>query len=243
MAMDNNEVRLQKYISERGIVSRRKAAELIRDGRVTVNGATVTIPGERFSYDNIEVAIDGKNITVDLPASRTIMIYKPRDYICSRSEEQGVTVYELLDKADRKLVTVGRLDKNSEGLLLLSNDGDLVNRLTHPSYEHTKIYKVTVSGNLDESTLRKLQSRMIIDGYEIRPVKVSILPQRKKGNRYLLQFELKEGRNRQIRRMCDQVGLKIHRLIRTEFAGLTLDGIKAGEWREVTPSEISSLNA
>ncbi|MCK5528871.1 MAG: rRNA pseudouridine synthase [Kiritimatiellae bacterium] len=231
--MEDNELRLQKYISERGIVSRRKAAELICDGRVTVNGEVVTVPGTRVSADNIKVAIDGKDIEEKLPASRTIMIYKPRDYICSRSTEQGVTVYELLDKADRKLVTVGRLDKNSEGLLLLSNDGDLVNRLTHPSFDNVKIYKVTVSGNLNDVTLQTLQSRMIIDDYKIRPVKVTILPYKYKGNRFLLQFELKEGRNRQIRRMCDQVGLKIHRLVRTEFAGLTLGGLRAGEWKVV----------
>lgn len=230
--MDDN-IRLQKYISERGIVSRRKAAEMICDGRVTVNGEIITVPGTRISDKNIRVAIDGVDIGVEVPANRTIMIYKPRDYICSRSEEQGMTVYELLEKDDRKLVTVGRLDKNSEGLLLLSNDGDLVNRLTHPSFEHTKIYKVTVSGNLDESVLRKLQSRMIIDDYKIHPVKVTILPYKYKGNRYLLQFELKEGRNRQIRRMCDQVGLKIHRLVRTEFAGLVLDGLKPGQWKEI----------
>ncbi len=233
MCMDENEIRLQKYISERGIVSRRKAAELIIDGRVTVNGDLVTVPGTRVAGNDVKVAIDGKVIDEQLPATRTIMIYKPRDYICSRSTEQGETVYDLLEKADRALVTVGRLDKNSEGLLLLSNDGDLVNRLTHPRFDHTKIYKVTVSGNFDESTLQKLQSRMIIDDYKIRPVKVTILPYKYKGNRYLLQFELKEGRNRQIRRMCDQVGLKIHRLVRTEFAGVKLDGLKAGQWREV----------
>ena len=230
--MDDNEIRLQKYISERGIVSRRKAAELICDGRITVNGEVVTVPGTRISGD-VKVTIDGKVVDGNIPDNRTIMIYKPRDYICSRATEQGATVYDLLDKADRKLVTVGRLDKNSEGLLLLSNDGDLVNRLTHPSYDHTKIYEVTVSGNLDELTIQKLQSRMIIDDYRIRPVKVTILPYKYKGNRYLLKFELKEGRNRQIRRMCDQVGLKIHRLVRTEFAGLNLGGLKSGQYKDV----------
>ncbi len=230
------DIRLQKYISERGIASRRKAAEIIKSGRVTVNNKVITEPGARITAD-AKVAIDGQEITAELPESCTIMLYKPRDYICSRAKNQGTTIYALLDKKFHSLLPVGRLDKNSEGLLLLSNDGELINRLTHPRYHHNKIYKVTVSGKFNETTLKKLCSRMIIDDYKIQPVKVTFLKKLPDG-KSILQFELYEGRNRQIRKMCEQVGLKVHRLIRTEFASIKLGNLRPGQWNVLRRSDV-----
>jgi len=234
-------IRLQKYLAERGIASRRGAAELIAAGRVQVNGVIVTEPGFRVSSPETSVTCDGRHVMPEPSAHRTILLYKPRGTICSASSRHGRTVLDLLPPLSERLVPVGRLDKNSEGLLLLSNDGDLVNQLTHPRYGHKKIYHVTVSGQLTRRTCQRLQSRMLIDGHRIQPVKVSVLERETSSGRTRLEFTLKEGRNRQIRKMCALVSLRVHRILRVAVGGLTLEGIKPGEWRDLTPAELNSL--
>ena len=257
-------IRLQKYLAERGVASRRGAAELIASGRVQVNGVIVTEPGFRVSSSETSVTCDGRHVMPEPAGHRTLLLYKPRGTICSASSRHGRTVLDLLPTLTERLVPVGRLDKNSEGLLLLSNDGDLVNQLTHPRYGHRKIYHVTVSGQLTGRTLQRLQSRMLIDGHRIQPVEVRVLTRNEPGGaqakrlphvapascrclppvgRTRLEFILKEGRNRQIRKMCALVSLRVHRILRVAVGGLTLEGMKPGEWRDLTAEELNSLKA
>ena len=211
--------RLQKYLSERGIASRRTCAEIIKSGRVSVNGMTVLEPGHRIDPASDAVNIDGNKIP-EKEQHRTIIIYKPRGYICSKSAHQGKTVFELLKNIPESLVTVGRLDKNSEGLLLMTNNGGLANLLTHPRYEQSKVYEVTVSGHIDKRVMEHLNSAMVVDGHRIRPAKVRKLRLSSRPNRHVLEFILQEGRNRQIRHMCSAVGLRIHRLVGQELKTL-----------------------
>ena len=231
---DSN-IRLQKFLAQRGIASRRKSAELISEGLITINGQRVLEPGFRINPEKDIISINGKKIPIEIEKRRTIILYKPRGYICSTSEENGKTVYELTKRIKERIVPVGRLDKESEGLLLMSNDGDLILKLTHPRYGHEKTYEVTVSGEVNDLVLKKLQSAMIIDDYKIRPVKVELIRKEKSGL-FVLKFMLKEGRNRQIRKMCEQVNLNVMRLIRTKIGNLTLAGLRPGEWKDYAPT-------
>ena len=240
--------RLQVLLAHSGVCSRRHAAEWIEAGRVTVNGAVVREPGHHVP-PGAAVAVDG----FPLPASgherfRTILLYKPRGLVCSADASEGPTVLECLDGVRERVVPVGRLDKDSEGLLLLSNDGDLVNRLTHPRYGHVKEYLVTVRGELTERMFRELNSPMTLedDGTRLAPVRVEY----EDGDtfsrppRHRLRMWLVEGRNRQIRRMCEQVGLRVSRLVRVAVNGLRLPrGMRAGQWRDLDPAELRLLDA
>lgn len=233
-------VRLQKYLAERGVASRRTCAGIVRAGRVSVNGRAVSEPGLRVNPDTDRIRLDGNDLPPRDPSPRTIMLYKPRGYLCSRAG-QGKTVYELLDAADSQLVPVGRLDKDSEGLLLLSNDGDLVHRLTHPRFEHEKVYRVTVSGPLDDLRLRTLNQPIVIDGARTRPAQVTLLRHGEKPGRLVLEIILKEGRKRQIRHLCSHAGLRVHRLVRTRTGVLTLKGLKPGQSRALSGRELRAL--
>ncbi|MFC1497773.1 pseudouridine synthase [Verrucomicrobiota bacterium] len=236
--MKSKPIRLQKFLAERGIASRRQCEKYITQGLVTVNGSIVTKPGTCIEPGKDKIFFDGQHISAQKKPCRTIMFYKPRGFICSVSSRQGRTIYEFLKDIKERLVPVGRLDKNSEGLLLMSNDGELVNHLTHPRFQQKKSYHVTVSGSVDNATLKKLRSRLVIDGYQIQPAEVRILKQaEKKQDRVILEFVLKEGRNRQIRKMCDHANLKIHRLTRTKVGKLTLKGLKPGQWRDLTKNK------
>jgi len=234
-------MRLQKYLAQAGIASRRASEQLICDGRVALNGATVTSAGQSVDTETDQVTFDGNPVILSV-TNRTIMLYKPRGYICSTNSSQGRTVFELLEDIKERIYSVGRLDKDSEGLLLLTNNGDLANRLTHPRYNQHKRYEVTVSGIVTDITLKKLNGSMLIDGYRIRPVEVSIQKRRQDSDKTELIFDLHEGRNRQIRKMCEAVNLRIHRLTRTQMGNLTLDNLHAGEWRDLTQDELSQLS-
>lgn len=235
--MEKNQ-RLQKYLSERRVASRRRAAELIKAGKIRVNGRIVREPGALISQFSDRIELEGRQIDCPAPAKQVLILNKPRGYICSTSSRQGKTIYELLPPALQHLLPAGRLDKNSEGLLIMTNDGELLNRLTHPRFEHSKVYEVTVSGKVDDSTITRLRSRMVLDGYRIRPAKVRILRKTERNGRAIIMFTLQEGRNRQLREMCRQVNLKIHRLCRTEIKcaewSLSLKGLDSGDWRILT---------
>lgn len=235
------EIRLQKFLADQGVASRRKAEAMIEEGRVTVNGEVVTRMGVRIDPDLDDVEVDRRPIAPDPIEQRTIIMYKPRGYVCSTEGQSSKTVYELLPDVPRALVPVGRLDKSSEGLLLMSNDGELVHSLTHPRYEHSKVYHVTVSGRVTPNVLETLNGRMMIDDHQIRPCKVSVLREGEKRGRKILQFVLKEGRNRQIRKMCEQVSLTVHRLVRHQISGLVVGKLKPGEWRDLRKAEIRKL--
>ena len=228
------EERLQKHISAAGICSRRRAEELILAGRVLVNGRTATL-GERADPKRDEIVVDGKKLSGDTGEKIYILLNKPRGYVTTLRDERGRrTVAELVSDCGARLYPVGRLDMNSEGLLLLTNDGDFANRVAHPACEIDKEYHVSVSGDLD-AAMTVLLSPMELDGRPVDKPKVTVLQDR--GGEGLLSVVIHEGRNRQVRRMCDLAGLQVRRLVRVREGALTLGSLKRGQWRRLTRDE------
>jgi len=234
--------RLQNILSHAGVASRRHAAEIIAEGRVTVDGLVVREAGARVE-PTAKIAVDGKPLAQP-EAKRTIMLYKPVGVLSSMSDPfGGETVADLLrGKVAERLVPVGRLDKDSEGLLLMSNDGDLVLRLTHPRYEHEKTYIVKAAGRWSDDKLNILRGSVRMpDGYETRPVPVRVL-QPTENNVTTLEFKLREGRKRQIRYMCSAAHLVVVSLKRVAVGGVKLDpALAPGEWRDLTEGELRDL--
>lgn len=237
--------RLQNILSHAGVASRRHAAELIEAGRVTVDGIIVKEPGARFDPAAVKIAVDGRGISA-AEKKRTIMLYKPVGVLSSMSDPfGGRTVADIVDCGER-LVPVGRLDKDSEGMLLMSNDGDLTLRLTHPRYEHEKTYIVRAAGKWSEVKLRTLRGRIRMpDGYEIRPCPVRVLEDENwEPNVTMLEFRLREGRKRQIRYMCSAAHLVVLSLKRVAVGSLRLDPmLRPGEWRDLTEAELALLGS
>ena len=232
--------RLQNLLARAGVASRRGAAEIIESGAVTVDGVVVREPGARFG-EGAQIRVHGRKIGGS-ERKRTIVLYKPVGVLSTMSDPfGGPTVAELI-KAPERLVPVGRLDKESEGLLLMSNDGELVNRLTHPRFEHRKVYLVKVAGRWGQEKLDVLRSPLTLDdGYTIRPVPVEEIKDFGDNTR-LLKFTLAEGRKRQIRKMCSAAHLVVLQLKRVSVGGFKLPPeLKPGEWRNLTPSELKSL--
>ena len=231
--------RLQLVLARSGVASRRHAAEIIASGRVTVNGATITEPGFRVNPGNDAILLD----SAPLPAVerlRTVLLNKPPGVVCSMDTTQGRSVCELVDLPER-LVPVGRLDKESEGLLLLSNDGAFIQRMTHPRHGHTKTYEVTVVGRLSSAAVRSLGEPIELDGYLTRPAHVRILSA---GDTcHLVAITLSEGRNRQIRHLCARAGFHVVRLVRTAIGSLTAPTLLPGTWRDLRPADIKRLDA
>lgn len=238
------EERLQNVLSHRGVASRRHAAEIIAAGRVTVDGAVVTEPGVRVDPATVKIAVDGRPLATAQEQTRTIMLYKPVGVLSSVSDPfGGETVADLLrGKVRERLVPVGRLDKDSEGLLLMSNDGDLTLRLTHPRYEHEKTYLVRAAGRWSEEKLRILRGPVTMpDGYVTRPCPVEVVRETQ-NNITILRFRLREGRKRQIRYMCSAAHLVVLALKRISVGALEMPReMKPGEWRDLTPAEIARL--
>ena len=235
--------RLQNILSYAGVASRRHAAELIESGHVTVDGIIVNEPGARFDPAAVKIAVDGRGISA-AEKKRTIMLYKPVGILSSMSDPfGGKTVADIVDCGER-LVPVGRLDKDSEGMLLMSNDGDLTLKLTHPRYEHEKTYIVRAAGKWSEEKLRTLRGRIKMpDGYEIRPCPVRVLEDDNwEPNVTMLEFRLREGRKRQIRYMCSAAHLVVLSLKRVAVGSLRLDPmLRPGEWRDLTDEELKLL--
>ena len=238
------EERLQNILSHRGVASRRGAAAMIEEGRVTVNGAVVREPGARFDPASAEISVDGRPIGAAAEKTRTIMMYKPAGVLSTVSDPfGGKTVLDLVrGQVAERLVPVGRLDKDSEGLLLLSNDGDLTYRLTHPRFEYEKTYIVRAAGRWSEEKLATLRSAVVMpDGYRIRPVPVEVV-RIGRDNVHVLCFKLREGRKRQIRYMCSAAHLVVLSLKRVAIGGLRLpDDLQPGAWRDLAPAERNLL--
>lgn len=233
--------RLQNILAHAGIASRRKSAEIIAEGRVTVDGVVVKEPGLKVDPAAVAVKVDGRPVAV-AEKRRTVVLYKPVGVLSSMSDPfGGRTVAELVNVPER-LVPVGRLDKDSEGLLLMSNDGELVNRLTHPRYEHLKTYLVKVAGRWSADKLEILRSPLTLDdGYTIRPVPVEVVREWENNTR-LLKFTLGEGRKRQIRKMCSAAHLVVLSLKRVAVGGFELPKeLAPGEWRDLTAAELELL--
>ena len=220
-------------------MSRRAAEEEIKKGLVRVNQSVATL-GDRIDPENDVVEYKGKRILPPDMSNTYILLNKPRGYVTTLSDEKGrPTVGDIVSSLGVRVYPVGRLDMDSDGLLLLTNDGELTNKLTHPRHGIPKIYHVTVAGSVNEKTLRALSSPMTIDGYEILPVKTTI--ESESASDTLLQMTLYEGRNRQIRKMCEKCSLKITRLCRVAIGDISLGSLEVGKWRHLTEDEIEYL--
>ena len=225
--------RLQKILSDRGIASRRRAEELIRGGLVAVNGQIASL-GDSADPDTDEITLAGKPI----PAARDyiyLMLNKPRGYVTTLSDEKGrPTAASLVAECGQRVYPIGRLDMDSEGLLLFTNDGSFANRAMHPSHEIQKTYQVWVSGFSQEG-FQRLQEPVVLDGYRIKPPKLKLLSVR--NDRAELEITIHEGRNRQIRRMCQMAGMQVTRLKRIREGQLELGLLPLGKWRYLTEEE------
>lgn len=233
--------RLQNVLSHRGIASRRHAAEMIQNGEVRVNGSIVTEPGFRVVIGRDKVTVNGAKLSSQTEELHTVLLYKPRGLICGADNSQGETVCDLMRKEySERLVPVGRLDKDTEGLLLLSNDGELIQRMTHPRYGHSKTYVARLAGHMTDEKIKTLRSRLDIDGYLIRPVDVEIL---KIGSNHVhkVAFTLTEGRNRQIRKMCAIAGFTVLDLVRVRIGPIKIRNMEPGDWRELSAEEVRQL--
>ena len=229
--------RLQKLIARAGVCSRRSAESLLTAGRVTVNGVAAHL-GDKADADTDVIAIDGTAIAFAEPAVY-LMLNKPRGYVTTLSDELGrATAAELVADCGTRVFPVGRLDKDSEGLLLVTNDGALMQAMTHPSHQVDKTYEVTVTGQL-EGAADRLSAVTELDGEPIVPAQVEIMKRRQ--GQALLRVTIHQGKNRQIRRMCAQVGLQVTRLRRVSEDALTLGDLKPGQWRYLTDAEVAAL--
>lgn len=231
------EERLQKLLSSAGVCSRRMAERYITTGRVTVNGRPAEL-GQLANPERDDILVDGSPLT-PRPAPVCLLLNKPRGYVTTLSDERGRrTVAELVRECGTRVYPVGRLDMDSEGLLLLTNDGDLAQRLMHPSHEISKTYHVFVRGPV-EGAADRLSAITDLDGEPIRPAAVSAL--RSCGRTAVLSVTIHEGKNRQIRRMCAACGLTVTRLCRVREHTLELGQLAPGAWRYLTENEIRSL--
>lgn len=238
--MANNEVRLQKFMAEQGIASRRKSEDLIRAGNVKVNGHIAVI-GQKINPKKDLVTVGKQKIVP--PKTRNmvyIMLNKPRGYVTTVSDEYDrKTVMDLISDIKERIYPVGRLDKDSEGLLIMTNDGSFTNCLTHPSHGLAKVYRVTVRPAIDDEILYNLRNGIVIDGRKTAPADVTVLTEEE--NRVVLEFVLHEGRNREIRKMCESQGLEVARLKRTAVGSLKLGVLPQGKYRELTEQEVKKL--
>jgi len=237
--VDPLEERLQKILSAAGLCSRRTAEIWITQRRITVNGKTAVL-GQKADPEKDEIRMDGKLVR-RLPETVCLMLHKPRGYISSLSDERGrPTVTQLVKDCGVRVYPIGRLDFYSEGLLLLTNDGDLAHRVLHPSHRVDKIYHVTVSGSLKDCDRRLAALTALEDGDPIVPAQVTLL--RREGDKAELEVVIHQGKNRQIRRMCDMEGLRVHRLIRLREGPIALGDLPAGKWRYLTEEELAVLS-
>ena len=231
--------RIQKIIADAGYCSRRKAEALISQGRVKLNGRPIKL-GDKATPKDV-ITVDGERIYVPKKKNKVyIMMNKPRGYVTTMSDElDRKSVMDLLEGVDTRVYPIGRLDKNTEGLLLFTNDGKFANDIMHPSKHISKTYRVTVRPSITEEQLVQLATGVELDGKMTLPATVNVVT--KEENRVVLLITIKEGRNRQIRRMCESVGLEVARLRRVSIGPLKLGMLKPSTWRELKPEELRAL--
>lgn len=239
-------VRLQKILSHAGVSSRRVAEELIRQGRVEVNGKVADELGTRAHPEDDDIRVDGRRLKFTSDR-RYYLMYKPRGVVSTRSDpQQRLTVIDVLSKAGIKgyFYPVGRLDYDSEGLIILTNDGAFAEKVTHPKHELERAYEVAVTGMPDTRDLERLSRGIVIDSRRTMPAKVRVIHQYpdKKEPQTLIEIVIKEGRNRQVRKMCEQTGHHVISLKRTRIGAITDKRIKPGQVRELSPDEVKGLN-
>lgn len=232
-------MRLQKYLAVAGIASRRSCEQLILTGRVQVNGQTITQLGTKVVAGKDQVFLDGKEV-LSHEEKRYILLYKPIGYLSTVSDDRGrKTVLDLLQGIGERVYPVGRLDYDTEGLLLLTNDGELTNLLIHPSHEIKKTYLATVQGTPAAEALSQMAKGIQLEDGMTAPAKIRLL--KSKGNRSLLEITIHEGRNRQVRRMCAAIGHPVVALKRIRIGGLTLGDLAPGQWRFLSMKEVLTL--
>ena len=240
-----SELRLQKILSAAGVASRRTAETLIAQGRVSVNGRTVTEPGTKADPSRDEIRVDGRRVK-DAEPLRYLLLNKPRGYVTTRSDPaRRPTVIDLLPEVREYVYPVGRLDYDSDGLLLLTNDGDLAARLTHPRHGVEREYHAWVLGTPDDRDLDRLRRGVVIDGRRTGPADVGVVHtgRGKRQGQTLLSIAIREGRNRQVRRMCEAVGHPVDTLTRVRFGSIADRRLKPGRFRDLTPQELRRLRA
>ena len=231
-------IKIQKFFTDHGIMSRRAAEEEIKKGRVNINGKPAEI-GMRIDPEKDVVTYLGKEIKPTQTKNVYVLLNKPRGIVTTMSDEKGRTTVKMLVKdVGTRVYPVGRLDLDSDGLLILTNDGELTNILTHPRHTIPKIYEVTVSGDVSEEQMKILRSPLVLDGYEILPVKVEVMSG---GKETVLKMTLFEGRNRQIRKMCEAAELRIKKLSRVAIGDISLGNLPVGKWRYLTENEVAML--
>ncbi len=229
--------RIQKILSQRGVCSRRQAEQLIAEGRVTCNGQ-VCVLGQTADADMDRIAVDGKELP-SAGAAVYIMLNKPKGYVTTLSDEKGrKNAAMLVSDCGQRVYPVGRLDMDSEGLLLFTNDGDFANCMMHPSHRIDKVYWVEVTG-FSEENLKALKKPITLDGYKIAPPQVQLVSAC--NDRAALLITIHEGRNRQVRRMCARAGMQVKRLVRIQEGTLKLGNLSAGKWRYLTQQEIGEI--
>lgn len=239
--MNDNKERLQKVMASCGVASRRKCEEYITSGRVKVNGSVVTELGTKVGKKDV-IEVDGKELNKQQLVY--YVLYKPTGYLTAVSDKLGRRiVMDLIDPETKKtrIFPIGRLDYDTSGVLLLTNDGDLSYRLTRSAKEIEKVYQVRVNGIINQEALNKLIRGVMIDGKMTKRAKVEVLDLDKPNNSSLLLLTITEGRNRQVRKMCEAVGHEVKKLKRVSFGGVSLDGLSVGEYRELKPHEIKVL--
>lgn len=236
--MADNSLRLQKYLADCGVASRRKSEELIEQGKVKVNGKVAQI-GDKVNPKKDDITVSGKKI-VKKKNYTYIMLHKPRGFITTMNDEMGrKCVAELVKDVGARVYPVGRLDRESEGLLLMTDDGEFANAMTHPTKHVPKTYRVTVRPSITEDQITALTTGIVIEDRMTAPAEVRVL--KKEEGRVVLEIVLYEGRNRQIRKMCEALGLEVARLKRTAVGSIKLGMLPQGKWRELKEDEVHKL--
>ena len=231
-------LRLNKFLSGSGVASRRKCDEIIASGKVTVNGKVVTEVGSQINEKKDKVMVEGK--AVCLPSSFVyIKLNKPKGYACTASDEKGrKTIYDLVD-CEERLFSIGRLDYNTEGLIILTNDGDFANKVSHPRYDVEKEYRVTIEGKIKESELAVLRKGVVVDGQKMPSAKVKLLSQDENVSK--ISVVINEGQNRQVRRMFEAIGRDIKLLKRVRIGSVHLGNLYRGKTKPMTADEVESF--
>jgi len=236
----NMEERLQKYLAECGIASRRKCEEYIIQGKVQVNGKTITELGVKVNPEKDKITFEGKNVKQE-ERKVYILLNKPIGYVTTSDEQFGRDKVLDLVKVRERVVPVGRLDMYTSGALILTNDGDFVYKVTHPKHEITKTYTVTVKGIIKNEEVEQLRKGVKIDDYTTRPAKVKILKTDEEKDISRLEITIHEGKNRQVRRMCESVGRRVIALHRSKIVNIGVKDIELGKWRYLKDFEVKTL--
>ncbi len=233
-----SEIRLQKYLAEAGVASRRKCEELIAMGRIEVNGQVVTVPGTKITGKEV-ITVDGREI-IQEQKKVYILLNKPVGYIStSKDQFSRKTVLDLVETVKERIYPVGRLDYDTSGLIILTNDGELANKLTHPKHEMQKVYRVMIEGNLNEEEINSIKTGVIIEDYTTAPANIRIVETNKKDS--IVELTIHEGKNRQIRKMFETLEHIVLRLKRVAIGPIAIDGLEEGKWRYLSKKEIETL--